>query len=85
MEGVKILGGNPSEEQAKAAAKTQREMKEKNPGMSYSEIAKATGTSRQAAHKACQPKEIKSQVVDRIKTPVIDLSRDPSRTAASKI
>jgi hypothetical protein len=87
VEGVKLLGGNPTEAEAKKAAiaSRQREMKVENPDMSFSEIAKQTGTTRQAAHKACQPKQVKSQKVDRIKTPVIGLSQDPAKTAKNII
>lgn len=82
VEGVKLLGGNPTEEQAKAAAKRQREMKQENPAMSYAEIGKATGTSRQAAHKACQPKERNARKVDKVDI-AIRMAKDPTRTAAN--
>lgn len=83
VEGVKLLGGNPSEEDAKKASKAQkiRKLAEEKPEMSRAEIAREVGTDRSAVtHALKNPVKLKSST---IKTPVIGLSQDPSRTAAN--
>jgi predicted DNA-binding protein YlxM (UPF0122 family) len=87
VEGVKLLGGNPTEAEAKKAAiaSRQREMKAENPDMSFSEIAKQTGTTRQAAHKACQPKAVLAPKELTTKPPMLRLTKDPAKTARNII
>ena len=85
VEGVRILGGNPTEEQAKQASRSQRAADLVKAGThTQAEAAREIGISKQAVGKVIsQPVAIKPQKVDRTKTPVIGLAKDPSRTAAN--
>lgn len=84
VEGVRILGGNPSEQEAKQASRAQRarEMKAEHPEMTQREIAREVGVSQQAVNKALKPdnpKPVKLKKV--VKTPVVGLALDPTVTA----
>lgn len=85
VEGVKLLGGNPTEEDAKKASRSARAAEMVKAGThTQAEAARELGVSKQAVNKAIsQPNAIKPPKVDRIKTPVIGLSADPHRTAAN--
>lgn len=83
VEGVRILGGNPTEQQAKQASRAQRarEMKAEHPEMTHAKIAEEIGVTRQAVTKAIKEatKPVKSKMV--AKTPIVGLAIDPAVTA----
>lgn len=86
VEGVKLLGGNPTEAEAKKASKTAKlqAIMDERPEMTDAEIVRETGESKQLVSHARKSKEkVKPQSFDRIKTPVIGLATDPTRTAAN--
>lgn len=86
VEGVRILGGNPTEQQAKQAAKAAskaeriRKLAEDWPDMTRAEISRETGSTRahvtQVLTKPCNTKQLTPKVT-------IRLTLDPSRTAAN--
>ncbi len=81
VEGVKLLGGNPTEEEAKAASKASRirKLAEEKPEMTRAEIARQVGADRSAVtHALKNPVKLKSST---IKTPVIGLASNPALTA----
>jgi hypothetical protein len=86
VEGVKLLGGNPTEDEAKKASKAARirQLHEEQPDMPKAEIARQVGANRSDVTRALQ-KPIKSKNATRIKTPVIGLSQDPAKTARNII
>jgi Fic family protein len=80
VEGVKILGGNPTEEQAKTASKASRirKLAEEKPEMKRADIAKATGATRaQVTRVLTKPRNVKKL------TPniTVRMAEDPARTA----
>ena len=84
VEGVKLLGGNPSEEEAKAASKASRirKLAEDRPDMTRAEISREVGATRaQVTQVLTNP--VKQKNVNTRKTPVIGLASDPTRTAAN--
>jgi len=84
VEGVKLLGGNPSEEEAKAASKASRirKLAEDRPDMTRAEISREVGATRaQVTQVLTNP--VKQKNVNTTKTPVIGLASDPTRTAAN--
>lgn len=88
VEGVKLLGGNPTEEEAKKASRSARAAEMVKAGThTQAEAAAEVGVSQPAVSKALSitRKELnhKRVISDRIKTPVIGLSADPHRTAAN--
>lgn len=84
VEGVKLLGGNPTEEQAKKASRSKRAAEMVRAGThTQAQAAREVGIARSTVNEACKEKPIKSKNPNRIKTPVIGLSRDPTRTAAN--
>jgi hypothetical protein len=84
VEGVKLLGGNPTEEEAKKASRSARAAEMVKAGThTQAEAARELGISRATVNEACKEKPIKPQKPNRTKTPVIGLSADPHRTAAN--
>jgi hypothetical protein len=83
VEGVKLLGGNPTAAQAKEASRSARAAELVRAGThTQAEAAREIGVSKQAVSKAAsQPVTVKPKKVDRIKTPVVALSQDPTLTA----
>lgn len=84
VHGVELLGGDPTEAEAKRASKAARirHLAEQQPQMPKAEIARQTGSTRAHVTQVLT-KEIKPRNVNRIKTPVIGLSQDPTRTASN--
>lgn len=83
VEGVKLLGGNPTEEQAKKASKAEkaRQIKLSNPEVKNAEIAREVGMSRAEVGRAllkCVSTQQKATP-----PPLIRLTLDPTRTAAN--
>ncbi len=84
VEGVRILGGNPSEQEAKQASRAQRarEMKAEYPEMTQREIAEKVGLAQPNVHKALKVDTLKPVTPKKgIKTPVVRLAQDPTATA----
>ncbi len=83
VEGVKLLGGNPSEEEAKKASRSARAAEMVKSGThTQAEAAREVGVSKQAVNKAIsQPETSNRKKVDPL--PAIKLTRDPTRTAAN--
>ncbi len=82
VEGVKLLGGNPTEEQAKKASKAEkiRKLAEEKPEMSRADIAREVGSDRSlVSHVLKKPRNAKSSTPNII----IRLTLDPTRTAAN--
>jgi hypothetical protein len=84
VEGVKLLGGNPTEEEAKAASKASRirKLAEERPDMTRAEISREVGATRAQVtqvltKEVTPPKELTP------KPPKIRLTLDPARTAAN--
>jgi glutamate formiminotransferase len=78
---VKILGGNPTEAEAKQASKAARirKLAEEKPEMTRAEIAREVECNRSQVTSALQkPVKLKNATH---KTPVIGLAADPSLTA----
>jgi hypothetical protein len=84
VEGVKLLGGNPSEEEAKAASKASRirKLAEDRPDMTRAEISREVGTDRSAVTHALK-NPVLTQKDSTPKPPMIRLTLDPTRTAAN--
>jgi hypothetical protein len=86
VEGVKLLGGNPTEEQAKKASKAEkiRKLAEEKPEMTRAEIAREVGTDRSAVTYALKKKQVteKHSTQRKPPQPTIKLA-DPTRTAAN--
>ena len=81
---MKILGGNPTVEEAKKASRSTRAAGMVKAGThTQAEAARECGISRQTVGEACKDKPIKSEKPDKIKTPVIGLSQNPALTAAN--
>lgn len=82
VEGVKLLGGNPTEEQAKKASKAEkiRKLAEERPEMTRAEIAREANATRaqvtQVLTNPCNTKKLTPKVT-------IRLTLDPTRTAAN--
>ena len=83
VEGVKILGGNPTVEEAKKASKAAqiRKLAEDKPEMSRADIAREVGAARSNVTEVLR-KPVKQKTVTH-KTPVIGLSQNPALTAAN--
>jgi predicted transcriptional regulator len=82
VEGVKLLGGNPSEEEAKAASKASRirKLAEERPGMTRAEISREVGATRaQVTQVLTKPRNAK------MLTPniTVRMASDVERTAAN--
>ncbi len=82
VEGVKLLGGNPTEEEAKAASKASRirRLAEERPEMTRAEISREVGATRaQVTQVLTKPRNAKTL------TPniTIRMAEDPHRTAAN--
>ena len=83
VHGVELLGGDPTEADAKKASKADRirKLAEERPEMSRAEMAREVGADRSAVtHALKNPIKLKSSTR---KTPVIGLSQNPTRTAAN--
>jgi hypothetical protein len=86
VEGVRILGGDPTEAEAKKASRSARAASLVRAGThTQAQAAREIGISREAVRQGCQVKPIKSKRLDRIRTPLVGLSLDPTRTAANII
>jgi len=86
VEGVRILGGDPTEAEAKKASRSARAASLVRAGThTQAQAAREIGISREAVRQGCQVKPIKSRRLDRIRTPLVGLSLDPTRTAANII
>jgi hypothetical protein len=86
VEGVRILGGDPTEAEAKKASRSARAAALVRAGThTQAQAAREVGISREAVRQGCQVKPIKSKRLDRIRTPLVGLSLDPTRTAANII
>jgi hypothetical protein len=84
VEGVRILGGDPTEVEAKKASRSARAASLVRAGThTQAQAAREIGISREAVRQGCQVKPIKSRRLDRIRTPLVGLSLDPTRTAAN--
>jgi hypothetical protein len=86
VEGVKLLGGNPTEEQAKKASRSARAAEMVKAGThTQAEAARECGVSKQAVNKAVsQPDSvIAPERLTLPKPPMIRLTLDPTRTAAN--
>ena len=83
MEGVKILGGNPTEAEAKAATKASRirQLAEERPDMSRADIAREVDSSRANVTQVLTKKRNVKKLTPDI---AIRMAKDPSRTAANK-
>ena len=82
VEGVRILGGDPTEAEAKKASRSARAAEMVKAGThTQAEAAREVGISEPAVHKELT-KKVKSKRV-KTKTPVIGLSQNPTRTAAN--
>jgi hypothetical protein len=80
VEGVKILGGNPTVEEAKKASRSTRAAEMVKAGThTQAEAAREVGISEPAVHKELT-KKVKPEKV-KTKTPVIGLSQNPALTA----
>jgi len=84
VHGVELLGGDPSEAEAKKASKAERarQLKSAKPDLGSAQIAREVGLDRGTVHKLLA-KPIKLRNANRIKTPVVGLSQNPVRTAAN--
>lgn len=82
VEGVKILGGNPTEEQAKAASKASRirKLAEEKPEMTNAEIAREVNCDPPLVTYALK-KSVIAQKSLTPKPPMIRLTIDPIKTA----
>jgi hypothetical protein len=83
---VKILGGNPTVEEAKKASQAEkiRKLAEQKPEMSRAEIARQVGSDRSAVTHALKEKEVtKKPSTPKPPTPTIKLAKDPALTAAN--
>lgn len=88
VEGVKLLGGNPTEEEARKASRSARAAEMVKAGThTQTEAAAEVGVSQPAVSKALNitRKELnqKKVIPNRTKTPVIGLAADPTRTATN--
>lgn len=87
VEGVKILGGNPSEAQAKEASRSARAAAMVMAGThTQAEAAREVGIARPTVHKALAKTTLNTEKANKPrapKTPVIGLAKDPARTAAN--
>jgi hypothetical protein len=84
VEGVKLLGGNPTEEQAKAASKASRirKLAEERPEMTRAQISREVGATRaQVTQVLTKPVLTKKRLTR--KQPIIRLSLKTHRTAAN--
>lgn len=83
VEGVKLLGGNPTEEQAKKASRSARAAEMVKAGThTQAEAAREVGISEPAVHKELTKKEVTREKVKKPPQPTIKLA-DPTRTAAN--
>jgi hypothetical protein len=84
VEGVKLLGGNPTEEQAKKASKAEkiRKLAEEKPEMSRADIAREVNATRAQVTQVLTKKVIARNELTP-KPPMIRLTLDPTRTAAN--
>ena len=83
VEGVKLLGGNPTEEQAKKASRSARAAEMVKAGThTQAEAAREVGIDRAAVHRALT-KPVLAQKGSTPKPPTIRLTLDPTRTAAN--
>lgn len=84
VEGVKLLGGNPTEAEAKAASKASRirALAEEKPEISRAEIAREVGATRAQVTQVLT-KEVIALKKLTPKPPMVRLTLDPTRTAAN--
>jgi hypothetical protein len=84
VHGVELLGGDPTEADAKKASRSAQAAQLVKAGThTQAQAAREVGISREAVRQGCQVKPIKSKPLDRIRTPLVGLSLDPNRTAAN--
>jgi len=83
VHGVELLGGNPTEAQAKEASRSDRvrTMLKERPELTQSEIAREVGVSRQVVSKL-STKSLLQKKVACMPSAVIRLTLDPARVAA---
>lgn len=83
VEGVKILGGNPTEAEAKKASRSARAAELVRAGThTQAAAARECGISRASVNEACKVKPCNTKKPYILKV-IIRMSRDPSRTAAN--
>jgi hypothetical protein len=84
VEGVKLLGGNPTEEEAKKASRSARAAEMVKAGThTQAEAARELGISEPAVHKELTKKSVNTEKVNSPKPPILRLTLDPHRTAAN--
>lgn len=84
VEGVKLLGGNPSEEEAKKASRSARAAEMVKAGThTQAQAARKLGISEPAVHKELTKKSVNTEKVNSPKPPLVRLTIDPTRTAAN--
>lgn len=85
VEGVKLLGGNPTEEQAKKASRSKRAAEMVKAGThTQAEAAREVGISKPAVHKELTKISVNKEKVNHSNPPpIIRLTLDPTRTAAN--
>ena len=86
VDGVKLLGGNPTEEQAKKASKAEkiRKLAEEKPEMTRAEIAREVNATRAQVTQVLTKKQVTEKQLTQREPPqpTIKLA-DPTRTAAN--
>lgn len=84
VEGVKLLGGNPTEAEARKASRSARAAEMVKAGThTQAEAAREVGISEPAVHKKLTKKSVNTEKVNSPKPPLVRLTLDPTRTAAN--
>ena len=84
VQGVKILGGNPTEKEAKKASRSARAAELVKAGThTQAQAAREVGITRQSVRDACKVKAVSPPKDLTPKPPKIRLTLDPSLTAAN--
>jgi hypothetical protein len=82
VEGVKLLGGNPTAAQAKEASRSAKAAELVRAGThTQAEAARTVGISEPAIHKELTKKKVNTERVKVEKPPLIRLTKDPTLTA----
>ena len=83
VHGVELLGGNPTEAQAKEASRSEqvRTLLKERPEMTQSEIAREAGVSRQMVSKVSTNSRLAAKRLTHFR-PMIRLTLDPAQAAA---
>ena len=84
VDGVRLLGGDPTEAEAKKASRSARAAEMVKAGThTQAEAARELGIDRSAVHRVLTKKSVNTEKVNSPKPPILRLTLDPHRTAAN--